>query len=68
MFLSEILKLSKALHMSLDDLVFGDGARGADESFKYQFEAISELDNDDKHIIREVLTGFDYQVPGQALG
>jgi len=56
--LEALVKLSKTLHTSLDALVFGDEERGPDESLKYQFEAVSELDNEDKRIIREVLEGL----------
>jgi transcriptional regulator with XRE-family HTH domain len=56
--LDALVKLSKSLHTSLDALVFGDEERGPDESLKYQFEAIGELENADKMIIREVLEGL----------
>jgi transcriptional regulator with XRE-family HTH domain len=56
--LDALVKLSKSLHTSLDALVFGDNERGPDESLKYQFEAISDLENEDKRIIREVLEGL----------
>jgi transcriptional regulator with XRE-family HTH domain len=56
--LEALVKLSKSLHTSLDALVFGNEERGPDESLKYQFEAISELENEDKLIIREVLEGL----------
>lgn len=38
-----------------------------DESLKYQFEAISELDNEGKRIIREVFREAGYKVPGKTL-
>lgn len=56
--LEALVKLSKSLHTSLDTLVFGEEERGPDESLKYQFEAIGELDPDDKLIVREVLEGL----------
>jgi len=56
--LEALVKVAKALHISLDDLVFGENQRGPGEDLKLQFEAVSELDDDDKLIIREVLEGL----------
>ncbi|PIE44631.1 MAG: transcriptional regulator [Gammaproteobacteria bacterium] len=56
--LEALVKITKALHVSLDHLVFGEDQRGPDEDLKLQFEAISELEDDDKMIIREVLEGL----------
>ena len=56
--LEALVKIAKSLHISLDDLVFGEGQRGPDDALKLQFEAVSELEEDDKKIIREVLEGL----------
>jgi transcriptional regulator with XRE-family HTH domain len=56
--LEALVKLSKTLHISLDSLVFGEEERGPDESLRYQLEAISELEDEDKRVIREVLEGL----------
>ena len=56
--LEALVKITKSLHVSLDDLVFGDNQRGPDDDLKLQFEAISELEEPDKLIIREVLEGL----------
>ena len=59
--LEALVKLSKGLHISLDELVFGDTERGPDESLRYLFEATSELEDADKKIIREVLEGLVFK-------
>ena len=56
--LEALVKLSKNLHISLDDLVFGENQRGPNDDLKLQFEAVSELEDEDKMIIREVLEGL----------
>ena len=56
--LEALVKIAKNLHISLDDLVFGENERGPDEALKLQFEAVSELEDADKLIIREVLEGL----------
>jgi transcriptional regulator with XRE-family HTH domain len=56
--LEALAKVAKALHISLDHLVFGENQRGPDEDLQLQFEAVSALDDDDKLIIREVLEGL----------
>lgn len=56
--LEALIKLTKNLHISLDDLVFGANERGPDNDLRLQFEAVSELAEEDKRIIREVLEGL----------
>jgi len=56
--LEALVKITKTLHISLDDLVFGEDQRGPDDNLKLQFEAVSELEDEDKLIIREVLEGL----------
>ncbi len=56
--LEALIKLAKTLHISLDNLVFGENERGPGDDLKLQFEAINELEEEDKHIIREVLEGL----------
>jgi len=36
-----LAKLTKELHTTLDDLVFGEAHRGPSEELKLQFEALS---------------------------
>ena len=56
--LEALVKIAKSLHISLDDLVFGENERGPDDNLKLQFEAISELEDTDKFIVLEVLEGL----------
>ena len=60
--LEVLIKFTKALHISLDTLVFGDVPE-LDDRLRRQLEAIKELEGDDKMIIQEVLEGliFKYQ-------
>jgi hypothetical protein len=60
--LEVLIKFTKALHISLDTLVFGDMPE-LDDRLRRQLEAIKELEGDDKMIIQEVLEGliFKYQ-------
>jgi len=56
--LKALVKLAKALHVSLDQLVFNDGERGPDEDLRLQFEAVSQMSDEDKKIIRALLDGM----------
>lgn len=60
--LEVLIKFTKALHISLDTLVFGDMPE-LDDRLRRQLEAIKELEGNDKIIIQEVLEGliFKYQ-------
>lgn len=53
--LEALIKLAKALHVSLDSLVFGDNARGPDEDFRLRFEALRDFTPDEKNVARELL-------------
>jgi transcriptional regulator with XRE-family HTH domain len=56
--LDVIKKLAVALHVSADVLLFGEGERGPDDEFRLQFEAVSQLDHDEKKVVRSVLDGL----------
>lgn len=56
--LEGLIKLAKALHVSLDELVFEEGDRGPSEKMKLLFEAVSQLAEEDQHIIKEMLEGM----------
>jgi len=56
--LTALIKLAKALHISLDDLVFDAGERGPDEDLRLQFEAVSHMPEDEKKIIKALLEGM----------
>ena len=57
--LEGLIKLAKALHVSLDELVFDEDERAPhNEKMKLLFEAVERLDNDEQNIIRELLEGM----------
>lgn len=56
--LDTLVRLAKALHVSLDSLVFSEDARGPDEELRLQFEAVSSFDDDEKRTVRELLEGM----------
>ncbi|WP_299081248.1 helix-turn-helix transcriptional regulator [uncultured Paraglaciecola sp.] len=62
--LEALIKLAKALHVSLDELVFDDRDRGpSNDRLVFLFEAIEQLKKDEQSVIRELLEGmvFKYQ-------
>lgn len=56
--LEVIRKLSQALRVSADELLFGESERGPDEDLRLQFEAISRFNEDEKKVVRSVLEGL----------
>ncbi len=55
----EVLKkLARALRVSADELLFDKDERGPDEELRLQFEAISHLAPEEKHVVVEVLDGL----------
>ena len=57
--LEGLIKLSKALHVSLDELVFEAHERGpSDSKMKLLFEAVERLNEDEQQVIRELLEGM----------
>lgn len=56
--LEGLIKLAKALHVSLDELVFEEGERGPSEKLKFLFEAIEQLNQDEQQVIQELLEGM----------
>jgi transcriptional regulator with XRE-family HTH domain len=53
--LEALRKLAIALSVSADSLVFESDERGPDEDLRLQFEAISKLGEDEKHVVKSVL-------------
>jgi len=53
--LDVLRQLAKALRVSADVLVFGDDERGPDDDLRYHFEAISNLDDEERKVIKTVL-------------
>ena len=57
--LEGLIKLGKALHVSLDELVFEEHERGpTDSKMKLLFEAVERLGEDEQQVIRELLEGM----------
>ncbi len=56
--LDALVKITKSMHISLYNLVFGENQRGSYSDLKLQFEAVSELDDSEKLVVREVLKGL----------
>lgn len=53
--LETLVKLAKSLHVTLDDLVFGEDKRGPSEDFRMQFEALAHFSADEKRVAKEIL-------------
>ncbi len=62
--LDTLIRLAKALHVSLDELVFEAGERGPDDDLRLQFEAVSQMPIEDRKIIKALLEGMiaKYQI------
>ena len=56
--LEALIRLAKALHVTLDGLVFEEGERGPDDDFRLRFEALSQLDAGERVVIKELLDGM----------
>jgi hypothetical protein len=56
--LEALIRLAKALHVSLDGLVFEEGERGPDEDLRLRFEALSQLDSNERMVVKELLDGM----------
>lgn len=46
------------LHVSLDSLVFEEGERGPDEDLRLRFEALAQLDSNERMVVKELLDGM----------
>jgi transcriptional regulator with XRE-family HTH domain len=56
--LDALVRLAKALHVSLDALVFDEDERGPSDDLRLQFEAVSQLLEGEQAVVREVLDGL----------
>jgi transcriptional regulator with XRE-family HTH domain len=56
--LDALVKLAKALHVSLDTLVFDETERGPTDEFRLQFEAVSQLPEEDRRVVKALLDGM----------
>jgi len=53
--LDTLVRLAKALHVTLDELVFNEQERSPSDDFRVQFEALSQFNDKDKVIAKELL-------------
>ncbi len=56
--LEALIKLAKVLHVSLDSLVFEENERGPSDELALQFEAVSNMPEEEKRIVRALLDGM----------
>lgn len=56
--LDTLKKISKALRVSIDSLVFNDDEIGPSDTLRMQFQAISQMPEDEQEIILELLEGM----------
>jgi transcriptional regulator with XRE-family HTH domain len=56
--LDALIRLAKALHLSLDSLVFDDRERGPSDDLALHFEAISDFTDDERKVAKAVLEGL----------
>lgn len=56
--LEALVRLAKALHVSLDVLVFDESERGPSDDLVLQFEAVSNMPDDERRIIKALLDGM----------
>lgn len=56
--LEMIRKLSKALAVSADELLFDDDERGPDDTLRLQFEALQQFDAEERQTAQAVLEGL----------
>lgn len=56
--LEVIRNLAIALGVSADTLIFDTAERGPDDSLKFQFETISQFEEEDKRVAQAVLEGL----------
>ncbi|WP_415840561.1 helix-turn-helix domain-containing protein [Roseateles saccharophilus] len=56
--LEALVGLARALHVSLDQLVFGETERGPSDDLRLQFEAVSHMADEDRRIVKALLEGM----------
>jgi transcriptional regulator with XRE-family HTH domain len=56
--LEALVRLAKALHLSLDMLVFEEAERGPSDDLALQFEAVSNMPDEERRIIKALLDGM----------
>ena len=53
--LDTLVRLAKALHVTLDELVFDEQSREPSQDFLMQFEALSQFNDQEKLVAKEIL-------------
>eukprot|EP01037_Dinobryon_pediforme_P018968 gene18968-19310_t len=56
--LEALVRIARALHVSLDALVFEDAERGPSDDLALQFEAVSHMPEEERRIIKALLDGM----------
>jgi transcriptional regulator with XRE-family HTH domain len=56
--LEALVRIAKALHVSLDALVFDEAERGPSDDLALQFEAVSHMPEEERRIIKALLDGM----------
>jgi|SRR5450830_832494 len=56
--LEALVRIARALHVSLDALVFDDAERGPSDDLALQFEAVSHMPEEERRIIKALLDGM----------
>jgi transcriptional regulator with XRE-family HTH domain len=56
--LEALVRLAKALHLSLDELVFAETERGPSDDMALQFEAVAHMPEEERRIIKALLDGM----------
>ncbi|MFM0358994.1 helix-turn-helix transcriptional regulator [Paraburkholderia nemoris] len=56
--LEALTRLAQTLHVSLDELVFDEDERGPSDDLRLQFEAVSQMPDEDRNIIKALLDGM----------
>jgi len=59
--LDALVRLARALHVSLDDLVFDESERGPSAELALQFEAVSRMSEEERYVVRTLLDGMILQ-------
>jgi transcriptional regulator with XRE-family HTH domain len=56
--LEALVGLARALHVSLDQLVYDESERGPSDDLRLQFEAVSHMPDEDRRIVKALLDGM----------
>ncbi|SIO44185.1 Helix-turn-helix [Burkholderia sp. GAS332] len=56
--LEALTRLAQTLNVSLDELVFDENERGPSDDLRLQFEAVSQMPDEDRNIIKALLDGM----------